>query len=281
MNTSGQKPDSASAGRQWTTARKPVVVFALLMLAVLCVAQTPSSPSQVASPDPRGVLRLRVRVKIGDATRGLARKRFFLIKGPLEQNKALVAAMDQRPLTTRDCYYQQAGATKESIAWLKENDCESVYCRELEMEDVEGPHAVPEFAHALAAGEKELGSRQLARKWLTVNLPEKLRDGFYRQRQTEIAAIIKQAEAGSGGATVLSVMTDRNGTAYFTDLERGTYTLSNIAGTEIGPNIALWNCDIQVQAGDLASERPYLISNRSDKNVKCVAVEKPLPACTQ
>jgi hypothetical protein len=222
---------------------------------------------------------LRVRVKLGEATRGLARKRFFLVKGSLEQNKALLEAMDRQPLTTRDCFYARAGATKELINWLRENDCESVYCRELQAEDVEGPHAIPEFAKALTAGEKDLGSRQLARKWLTVNLPEKLRDGFYRDRQNEIAAIIKQAEAVSG-TKVLSVMTDRNGTAYFTDLEPGSYTLSNIVGTEIGPAVSMWNCEVQVKPGDLATEKPYLISNRNDRNVKCVAVEKPPPACT-
>lgn len=275
MNKASQQLEPSSQSRRWiAVSRKPVLVFTFLILAVWCVGQTSS-----ALPEgPRGVLRLRVRVRISDATKGLARKRFFLVKGSLEQNKALIEAMDRQPLTSRDCYYLRAGATKELINWLKENDCESVYCRELEAEDVEGPHAVPEFANALTAGEKTLGSRQLARKWLTVNLPEKLRDGFYRERQTEIAAIVKQAEAASG-AKVLSVMTDRNGTAYFTDLEPGSYTLSNIAGTEIGPNVSMWNCEITVKPGDLATEKPYLISNRNDKNVKCVAVEKPLPVC--
>lgn len=262
--------------RRWLTiTRKPTLVLTLLILAVWCAGQTSSSLPE----DPRGVLRLRVRVKLGDATRGLARKRFFLIKGSLEQNKALVETMQRQPLITRDCYYRQAGASNELINWLKENDCESVYCRELEAGDVEGPQAVPEFANALVAGEKSLGNRTLARKWLTVNLPEKLRDGFYRERQTEIAAITKQAEAAAS-ARVLSVMTDRNGTAYFTDLEPGSYTLSNIVGTEIGANVALWNCEVQVKPGDLATEKPFLISNRNDKNVKCVAVEKPLPVCT-
>lgn len=262
--------------RRWITiTRKPILVLTLLILAVWCAGQTSSSLPEGA----RGVLRLRVRVKLENATRGLARKRFYLIKGSLEQNKALVEMMQRQPLITRDCYYRQAGASKELVNWLKENDCESVYCRELEAEDVEGPQAVPEFANALAAGEKSLGSRTLARKWLTVNLPEKLRDGFYRERQTEIAAVIQQAETAAR-AKVLSVMTDRNGTAYFTELEPGSYILSNVVGTEIGANVARWNCEVQVKPGDLATEKPFLISNRNDKNVKCVAVEKPLPVCT-
>lgn len=259
--------------------RHPALMFTLLILAVWCVGQTSTAPPE----GPRGVLHLRVKVKLGESTKalpGLSRKRFFLIKGSPEQNKSLIEAMERQPLTTRDCYYARAGASKELIDWLKVNDCESVYCRELVAEDVEGPQVPREFSEAMTAGEKQFGSRLLARKWITVNLPEKLRDGFYRERQNEIASIIKQAEASSG-AKVLSVMTDRNGSAYFTDLEPGSYTLSNIVGTEIGPGISLWNCDVQMKADDLAAEKLYTISNRKDKLVKCVAVEKPLPACTQ
>ncbi|MEO7971901.1 MAG: hypothetical protein ABI698_11415 [bacterium] len=279
MNKLSRQLETSTRSRRWLkAARKPTFVFILLLLAVWCVGQTGNTLPE----SPRGVVRLRVKVKTSEAAKGLSglsRKRFFLIKGSPEQNKTLIAAMDQQPQTTRDCYYTRAGATPGLINWLKENDCESVYCRELSSEDVEGPHAVSEFASALAAGEKTLGNRQLALKWLTVNLPERLRDGFYRQRQNEIAAILKQAEAASG-AKVVSVMTDRNGTAFFTDLEAGSYTLSNIVATEIGPGVSLWNCAVQIKADDLATEKVYTISNRKDKNVKCVAVEKPLPACT-
>jgi len=267
------KPSTGPRQRQ-AFARNPTIIFILLTLTVWCVGQTSSAIPQEA----RGVLKLRVKVKVGEATKGLSRKRFFLIKGSLEENKALTDAIERQPLTTRDCYYTRAGASPELINWLKDNDCESVYCRELDSEDVEGPHAVPEFVTALTVGEEAFGSRQLARKWLTVNLPEKLRDGFYRERQNEIAAIIKLAEATSN-AKVLSVMTDRNGTAYFTDLEAGSYTLSNIVETEIGPSVSLWNCDVLMKADDLAAEKVYTISNRKDKNIKCVALEKPLPAC--
>ncbi|HEX3279952.1 MAG TPA: hypothetical protein VHR36_01865 [Pyrinomonadaceae bacterium] len=279
MNRVNKQTDTSTrARRRSTVAFQITLVFSMLLVAVWCVGQTGSSISE----SPRAVLRLRVKVKTSEATKsltGLSRKRFFLIKGSLEQNKTLIAAMDQQPLMSRDCYYTRAGASPSLINWLKENDCESVYCRELTSEDVEGPHAVSEFASALSAGEKTYGNRQLALKWLTVNLPEKLRDGFYRQRQTEIASIVKQAEAASG-AKVISVMTDRNGTAFFTDLEAGNYTLSNIAGAEIGQSVSLWNCDVQIKADDVSTEKIYTISNRKDKNVKCVAVEKPLPACT-
>jgi len=247
--------------------------FVLLLVAFFCVAQTPSAPQGATA-----VLRLRVRVKSGESTRGLSRKRFFLTRGSLEQNKALVETIERRPVVSRDCYYRNAGASEVFIKWLKENDCESVYCREIQPDDIEGAGAVPEFVAAVSAGEKEYGNRDLARKWLTINLPDKLRDGFYKYRQNDLQSSLKQAREISG-ATVLSVMTDRNGTAYFTGLEPGTYTLSNILPTEFGEASLIWNCEVQVKQDDRAFEKPFLISNRKDKNVKCVASEKPLPVC--
>ena len=240
-------------------------IFALLMLVVL--AQEP--PAQT------GVLRLRVRVKADDAAplRGLPRKRFFLIPGTLEQNRALIDAIAGQSLTSRDCYYQKLGASAALLDWLKSGDCESVYCRGVEKDFVTGPKAVPEFASAYAVSQKEYGNEETALRWLTTNVPPDMRDGFYRDRQRVLQALLKQAPSA------LSVMTDRNGTAYFTDLGPGTYVLTNLIPTELGQNLVTWNCEVQVKAGDLATEKPYLVSNRKDRNVKCVGVEKPMPTC--
>src|SRR5690242_5581945 len=239
-------------------------IFALLLMVVVVLAQGPT-----------GVLRLRVRMKADDASpvRSLARKRFFLISGTLEQNRTLLEAMEHQPLATRDCYYSKLHASAALIEWLKEGDCESVYCRSVEKEFVTGPKAVPEFAAAFTTSQKEYGNDETARQWLTTNLAPDLRDGFYRDRQHALQELLKQAPA------VQSVMTDRNGTAYFTDLGPGTYVLTNLIPTELGQTLVTWNCEVQVKAGDLATEKPYLVSNRKDKLVKCVGIEKPKPVC--
>ena len=244
-----------------------------ITVVVLLLLTLPATSGLTQSPT--GVLRIRVRVKADDASplRGLARKRFFLVPGKLEQNRALIEAIERQPLVSRDCYYRKLNASQALIDWLKAGDCESVYCREIEQEFITGPKAVPEFAVAFVKSQTAFGD-ETARQWLTTNLDANVREGFYKDRQTAIQTLLKQA-----AAPYQSVMTDRNGTAYFTDLPPGAYVLSNVVPTELGQTAVSWNCEVQVTQGDLATEKPYLISNKKDRLVKCVGVEKPIPAC--
>jgi hypothetical protein len=244
-----------------------LTIAAFFLGSVFAFAQTPDAA--------RGVLRLRVRVKTGTTTSGLSRKRFYLIPGTLEENKALVEKIESTSGRSRDCYYRGIGASEPLLDWLRKGDCESIYCREIEATDIE---AVPEFQRAFNAGEQEFGSRDLARKWLSVNLADNIRDGFYKSRQLELRNLIKHAEEISH-TKVLSVMTDTKGTAYFTELPVGTYVLSNLLPTEVGNSNVYWNCEIKVKAGDLSTEKPFLISNVREGPVKCVGAEKPVPTC--
>src|SRR5713101_1758573 len=141
----------------------------------------------------RGVIRLKVKYKSGDVTKELPRKRFFLIKGSLDDNKALIEKIKQTEVMSRECYYRSKGASENLIHWLKDNDCESVYCREIDGRYLSGSEAVPEFKAAYDEGLRTLKSPELARRWLTVNLPAKIRDGYYNTKQEAIGNLIKQA----------------------------------------------------------------------------------------
>ena len=176
---------------------------ALTVLALVVVVTGVGQVQTTTPIEARGVVRLRARVKSGETTKGLSRKRFFLIRGTLEQNKTLIQTTEQASVVTRDCYYRSIGASEALIKWLQESDCESVYCREIEVADLDGTNAVPEFQRALAVGEQEFATRDLARKWLTVNLAENIREGFYKARQRELQKLTSRQK--NVGARVLSV----------------------------------------------------------------------------
>ena len=246
----------------------------LIALVTVCHTQTPQTVS--------GVIRLKVRYKSGDLTKELPRKRFFLIKGSLQANGSLIDAIRKTETISRDCYYREQGASGQLIKWLKENDCESVYCRQVEDTYIKGSEAVPEFKIAYDQALQELKTPEVARRWLTNYLPEEMRDGFYHRKQKAIGDLIKQAEAANG-KPVMSIMTDRKGTAYLTGIEPGTYTISNLVGSETEKTSLLWICEREVKATDLAiaMKRPFVLSNETDPKVKCEIVERPLPTCNK
>ncbi|MGQ0761120.1 MAG: hypothetical protein ACT4OT_03755 [Acidobacteriota bacterium] len=228
----------------------------------------------------RGVIRLKVRYKSAEGTKDLPRKRFFLIKGSLDENKSLIQKAKQTEVMPRDCYYRAKGASPGLIKWLKDNDCESPYCRDIEEKYLSGADAVPEFQTAFEQAIRELKDRELARGWLANYLSPELRFGFYEQKQKALRALMAEAEEQTK-APVMSIMTDRKGTAYLTNIESGIYTISNLIGSETDKTNILWICEREVKATDLgiAMKRPFMLSNEKDPKVKCEIVERPLPVC--
>ncbi len=236
------------------TIKRSVLLFAFLLFpfafSFVAHTQQPEYPA-------RGVLRLKVRYKSGDVTKDLPRKRFFMIIGSLDENKSLIEQIKSQAPMTRECYYRSKGASEPLIKWLQQSDCDSVYCRQIEEKYVRGSEAVPEFRTAYDQALRDFKSPEIARQWLTNNLPADLRSGFYNA--------------------------DRKGTAYLTDIEPGTYTITNLLPSETEKTTILWACEKQVKAVDLATamRRPFTLLNENDPKVKCVIVERPLPVCAK
>src|ERR1700752_24679 len=96
----------------------PALAFVLLTLSFSFVGHTQTPQTA------QGVIRLKVKYKSGDTTKELPRKRFFLIKGSLDDNRSLIDTITKAETMSRDCYYRDKGASAQLIKWLKENDCE-------------------------------------------------------------------------------------------------------------------------------------------------------------
>jgi hypothetical protein len=244
-----------------------------LILSASFSAHTQPAPGQ-------GVLRLKARYKSEGATKDLPRKRFFIFRGSPEKNGRLVERIRQSALTSRQCYYRNHGASTALIKWFEENDCESVYCREIEPKYLSGAGAVPEFQAAYEQAKRELKSDELARRWLTNYLTPEIRSGFYDEKQKAIQAMQSLIETEMN-TSVISVMTDRKGTAYFTNIPPGTYTISNLVPSETEKTSILWICEREIKTIDLgtAMKRPFTLSNEKDPKVMCEIIERPLPSC--
>ena len=158
--------------------------FFLFPFSFFLFAQTPQAA--------RGVVRLKVRYKSAEGTRDLPRKRFFLIKGSLDENRAPIEKIRQTNVTSRECFYRSHGASEALIKWLNDNDCESVYCHEIEEKYLSGADAVPEFQKAFEQALNELKNRDLARRWLANYLSPEIRSGFYDQKQKAIQALLRK-----------------------------------------------------------------------------------------
>jgi hypothetical protein len=251
----------------------------MLFCTLLAVILSASFSAHTQSPA-HGVVRLKVRYKSSNATKDLPRKRFFLIKGSLEQNRELIDRIKQTSLPSRECYYRGRHASPALIKWLADNDCASAYCRLIEEKYLTGTEAVPEFQAAYEQARRELKNDERARRWLTNYLSPEIRSGFYDEKQKAIQVLTGFAET-STRTGVMSVMTDRKGTAYFTNIEPGVYTISNLVASETEKTSILWLCEREIKAVDLgtAMKRPFTLSSEKDPKIKCEVVERSLPVC--
>jgi hypothetical protein len=226
-----------------------------------------------------GTLEVNGRIKVGAKQERLKRKRFYLFRGGLTANKDLVDRLRATEFVSRDCFYCQKKASPEFRAWLRTEDCESPFCREITAEDAA---KVPEFKAALDKGATQFGRKpELAREWLTTNLTPDLRDGFYLQRKSAVDRVL------SGVKPLMSGMTDSvTVKAVFIDIPVSppagktteTFLISNIAPIEVGGKGYIWACEVEIGA-DKKAVRALPVPEPGKKTDKCEVFVRDLPAC--
>ena len=226
-----------------------------------------------------GTLEVNGRIKVDGKQERLKRKRFFLFRGGLAANKPLVDRLRSTEFVSRDCFYCSIKASPEFRAWLKAEDCESPFCREITAEDAA---RVPEFKAAMDKGSTQFSRKPaLAREWLTTNLAPELRDGFYLQRKSAIDRVL------AGVKPLMSGMTDSVSVkAMFIDIpvappagkSTETFLVSNITPAEVGGKSYLWACEVEI-GPDKKAVVSLPVPEPGKKPGKCEVFVKDVPVC--
>jgi hypothetical protein len=249
------------------------ILTKLLALVIACAG--------VAAVHAQGLGSLEVsgRVKIEGKQEKLTRKRFYLLKGGLAENKPLIDRLRDAEIRSRSCYYTDAKASPEFICWLKRENCESPYCRSVKANEVE---QVPEFKAAYQKGLTDYkGSKEIALNWIMANLSTTLSSGFYQERRKLTSSLL-------GGLKPLqSSMTDSvTVRAIFIDIpiapsagkKTETFLLSNILPIEFGDKSYLWACEVEIGTEKPATMR--LSVPEGNKPVKnCEVFIRDLKVC--
>jgi len=239
----------------------------LLLTSLAAFSQEPASSPMVEQK--KGSVRFTAKFEINGKSETLDRKRFYLIRGSRQQNAELLKNIAETSVTSRDCYYADLRRNGRKISdeffcWLKTNDCESPYCREVKTK--EEALSVPEFAAAYNIGLREYRQSALALKWITTNLPDDIRDGYYRQQKNVLGKLVDLAKFAGQEATRLkkgstdkaagfqSIMTDRLGNGYFLEVDiippennkKETYLITNLLPIVFGDTGYVWTCEVEI-----------------------------------
>ena len=228
-----------------------------------------------------GSLEVSGRVKIDGKQEKLPRKRFYLFRGGLRDNKDLVERLKAAEITSRDCFYSQLQASPEFICWLKAENCESPYCRKIGMDDIQ---RVPEFQAAYKKGLSQFrGLSSIAQEWLTTNLPPNLVSGYFRERRsltdTLLAGVKPLQSTMTDSVTVKAIFIDIPIKADATGQKKSeTFLVSNILPIEFGGKSYVWTCEVEIGVGKTTNMR--LLVPENNKPVKnCEVTVKDLQVC--
>jgi hypothetical protein len=255
----------------------PKLLIVLLLVFGFC-------PINAQEPLPLGSLEVSGRVKINGKLEKLQRKRFYLLRGGLDENKNLVEKLGAAETLSRDCFYSQMQASPQFICWLKEENCESPYCREIEKTDIE---SVPEFQTAFQKGLRQFGKSrpEISQNWLITNLSPTLSAGFYLRQKSLLESLLGKVKP------LQSSMTDSVSVkAIFIDIplnlpetdgkkkKSETFLVSNLLPLEFGDKTYVWACETEI--GNQKQGKLVLQVPEGDKKVKnCEVFVKDLPVC--
>lgn len=198
----------------------------------------------------------------------LVRQHFYLSPCPFN----LTSRVDLSKAPSRKSYYTAVHSSSQLIEWLEANNCDTVYCRELVLEEVTckigDKGCVPEFVHAYNEALQKLKNSDKARKWITMYGPlskKELRVGFYLAKKVWLQNALNQLEnamkamatTSSENPFIKSAFTDEEGNVFFYDLcptTTGTaYYFSSIAPIENGGPPLYWDSTISSKISDTLS----------------------------
>lgn len=245
-----------------------------LLLMIGIVAAVSLSPIELAA---QGQIELSGRVRIAGKQERLTRKRFYLIPGGLADNSELVGRLRDATVRSRDCYYSSLNASPEYICWLQSENCESPFCRAVSKDDVA---AVPEFQAAYRRGMTQFRNRDnIARSWITTNMPQNLTDGFYLERRDLTRRLLGTVKP------LQSSMTDSVSVrAIFIDIpiaagsKSQKFTISNVLPIEYGGKSYLWACELDV-APDKVAKLNLAVPEPNKPIRGCEVIVKDLEVC--
>ncbi len=251
----------------------------ILRLGLLIVLLASIGPVVVAA-QVMGALDVQGKgLKIDGKSGAVSRKRFYLFRGGLKDNQALIARLRTAEIKSRDCFYTQMKASPQYICWLQAENCESPFCRTVAAADIP---RVPEFQAAYNAGlTKFRGLKTVANDWILTNMPDTLTSGFFRERRALTTSLLGSLKP------VQSTMTDSvTIKAIFIDIpvappagkKTETFLVSNIQPLEFGAKSYVWACEVEIGAEkkavfNLALPEP----NKQIKN--CEVIIRDLQVC--
>lgn len=237
-----------------------LIVTALLSAAVL---------AQPAAQGAGSILWRGASIKGPNARLALARKRFFLYKGSLANNEALVKALTAIEVTSRDCFYSEAKASPCLIKWLEEENCESPFCRKVIEADLT---RVPEFKAAYDKGLLQYAKRpDLALEWIFDSMPSVLLSGFPLKRRAVLDDLAKRFPF------IRQISTTASAEGRFVGLAPGIYTVTNLLPIEINQGSYVWIAQAEIKPGQLNAT---LVPSLAAKRDKWVYVRKDLKRCS-